>query len=241
MKKIIFGLMVCGAALLANDIYATFSVQASKSASLAFSGSGIVNKVNVDVGEMVHKGEVLATLQSDDIKAGLEAAQVALKYAKKSYDRMQSIKEVTDQTKLDGAAFKYESAKAQVAYKQALLDKTILRAPFDGVISMKNIEVGDTLSGVRLMTVFKIQSVHARKLIVEFDQKYWKSVKPGLTFVYTVDGDPGQHKGKIVKVYPLADPKNRKIKAEVPATDIPAGLFGEGSIATPSGKQQREN
>ncbi len=224
-----------------SEIYATFTVQAKQSASLAFSGSGIVDKVYADTGDAVHRDDLLATLQSNDIKAALDAAKVAEKYAKKDYDRMQQVKDVTDKARLDGVSFKYENAKAQVAYKQALLDKTILKAPFDGVISMKNIEVGDTLSGMRMKTVYMIQSQHDRKLIVEFDQKYWKSIHPGLTFSYKVDGDDQEYKSKIVKVYPSADPNSRKLKAEVPAKDIPVGLFGEGKIEISDSKQKSEN
>jgi RND family efflux transporter MFP subunit len=241
MKKLFFGIVIAGATLFGAEIYATFTVQAMQSASLAFNGSGIVNKVNADVGDKVLKGDLLATLKSDDIRAGLNAAKVALKYAKKSYDRMQEVKDVTDKARLDGVEFKYENAKAQVAYKQALLDKTILKAPFDGVISMKNLEIGDTLSGMRMKIVYMTQSEHDRKLIVEFDQKYWKSIHPGLTFVYKVDGDDQEYKSKIVKIYPVADPKSRKLKAEVPAKDIPVGLFGEGKIVIDENNQKTEN
>ncbi len=233
MKKIIIGILATGITLYGAEVYATFTVQARQSASLAFNGSGIVDKVNADTGDRVRKGELLAALKSDDIKAGLEAAKVALKYAKKSYERIQEVKDVTDQAKIDSVAFKYENAKAQVAYKQALLDKTILKAPFDGIITMKNLEIGDTLSGMRMKIVYRLQSEHERKLIVEFDQKYWKAIKPGLTFIYKVDGDESEYKGKIIKIYPSADPKSRKIKAEVPALDIPSGLFGEGRIIIP--------
>jgi len=233
MKKIVLNILLSGAMMYGAEIYATFTVEARQSASLAFNSSGTVSKVNADVGDRVSRGDLLAALRSDDIKAGLSAAEVALKYAKKSYDRMQEVKDVTDQARLDSAAFKYENAKAQTAYKQALLDKTILKAPFDGVITMKNLEIGDALSGMRMKVVYKIESQHERKLIVEFDQKYWKLVRPGLTFVYKVDGDDAEHKGKIVKVYPSADPRSRKMKAEVPAKDIPAGLFGEGRILIP--------
>ncbi len=240
MKKIIFGMVFAAGLIYASGIYATFSVKAAQSASLAFNASGIVEKVKADVGDRVSKGDTLATLKSDDLKAALEGTKVALKYAKKSYERMIRVKDVTDQGKLDAAAFKYENAKVQVAYKKALLDKTILKAPFDGVIAMRNIEVGDTLSGMRMVTAFRIQSLHARKLIVEFDQKYWHVVRSGLTFVYTVDGQKGEYKGKISRIYPAADPSNRKLKAEVPARDIPVGLFGEGKIIIPESSEQAE-
>ena len=124
----------------AQDIYATFSVEADQSANLAFTSSGTVNSVSVDVATEVKKDEVLAQLQNSDLKAALNIATTALKYAKKDYDRQLKVKKLVDASRLDSFAFKYESAKAQVAYQQALLDKTILKAPFDGVVFDKIVE-----------------------------------------------------------------------------------------------------
>jgi len=190
----------------------------------------------VDVYKEVKKAEVLAELQNDDLKAALNIATTSLKYAKKEYDRQLKVAKLLDASKLDAYAFKYESAKAQVIYQQALLDKTILKAPFDGVIYEKMVEEGDVVSGAMIRTVFKIQSLHARKLVLEIDQKYWKSLQIGQVFNYSIDGDNTKHSGKISKIYPFADSGNRKIKAEVLAQDFVPGLFGEGYITVPEKK-----
>jgi RND family efflux transporter MFP subunit len=230
MKKIVIILAVLAIAVSASEVYATFSVQAMQSADLSFSANGIVDRMYVDVGDTAHKGKVLATLQSDDIRAAVHIVEVAREYARRDFQRLQSVKEVTDQTRLDGIAFKYENAKAQLAYKQALLSKTILKAPFDGVIVSRQLEVGDTFTSMRPVPVYRLQSIHERKLILSFDQKYWHNVHPGDRFEYTIDGDKKIHKGVITKIYPVADARSRKMQAEVTARDIPVGLFGEGKI-----------
>lgn len=236
MKKVMVFMLLLAASLSAKDIYATFSVTAKKSANLAFITSGIVKRVNVDVTSVVKKGDILAELHNDDIKAALHVAKVAQKYAKKSYERQQKVKNLIDASKLDAIAFKYENAKAQVAYQQAILDKTILKAPFDGVIFKKSVEEGDALSGAMIHTVFKLQSLHARELHVEVDQKYWKQLKIGQTYRYKVDGDTKEYVGKISKIYPYANAKNRKIIVEVEAKDLVVGLFGDGYITIDESK-----
>ncbi|NOR58251.1 MAG: HlyD family efflux transporter periplasmic adaptor subunit, partial [Sulfurimonas sp.] len=128
------------------------------------------------------------------------------------------------------------SAKANLAYQQSLLDRSIVLAPFDGVIFEKSVEVGDVVSGMMLRTIFKIQSQSKRKLVFEFDQKYWKTVKVGNVVKYTVNGDDKTYNGKISKLYPHANSDNRKIKAEVIANGFVVGLFGEGYIVVPDGK-----
>ena len=230
MIRILLGLVSLAFALNAVEIYATFNVAAEKDARLAFDAGGITKSVNYDIANSVKKDAVLASLQNDDMRASLERAKTALKFAKKDYERQLKVKNLIDAGRFDQYAFKYENAKNEVAYAQANYDKTFLRAPFDGVIYDKDIEVGDTVSGMMLKTVFKIQSISKRKLILEFDQKYHNSVKIGQSFKYSVDGDSKIYKGVISKIYPYANSANRKIKAEVKAKGFVTGLFGSGVI-----------
>ena len=250
MKKIILGLMALVASLYAEEIYATFNIEAEKSANLAFYSGGIVQKVFVDVSSVVKKGDKLAELHNDDLKAtlkmakaSLDEAEVSLKFAKKDYERQLLIKDLIDEAKFDQYLEAYERAKvatarakANLAYQQSLLERTVIVAPFDGVIFERSVEVGDVVSGMMLRTILKIQSKEIRKLILEFDQKYWKRVKVGDSVKYTVNGDNDSYIGKISKLYPHANSENAKMKAEVKANGFVVGLFGEGYIIVPDKK-----
>ena len=230
MRKIFIALITLVNLSYGQNIYATFDVVAQKSANLAFTASGIVEEVKVDIGSIVSKNQTLAKLENKDIQAMLKKTQIALKFAKRELDRQKKVKKFIDASKYDKVLSNYENAKASVAYQEALYEKTILKAPFVGVIYDKSIEVGDVVSGMMLKTVFKIQSLHARKLILAFDQKYHGIVKVGQIFEYKVDGDEKKYRGVISKIYPYANSNNRKIKAEVMAKDFIVGLFGDGMI-----------
>ena len=232
MKKIILSLWLFVGVVNASEIYATFNVEATKNAKLAFTSSGIVKDVLVDVSSVVKKDDNLATLENEDIKALLNISKTAVKYAKLDYDRQVKVKHMIDKSKFDQYAYKYENAKAQLKYQQSLFDKTILKAPFDGVIYEKLIEAGDVVSGQMITIVLKIQSKNNRKLVLEFDQKYHNDVNIGDLFNYKIDGDNKKYQGKISKVYPSSSSKTRKIKAEVITKDIIVGLFGDGYITT---------
>jgi len=236
MKKIVIGSLCVVMSLFAESIYATFDVVAKKSANVAFSSGGTVDIISVDIGSSVKKGEKLAVLNNNDIKALLNIRQTSLKYAKKDYDRQVKIKNIIDRAKFDKYENLYESAKAQVIYQQAILDKTILKAPFDGIVVSKEIESGDVVSGQQIKTAFKIQSIHKRKLILQFDQKYHSVVKVGDHYSYKVDGDEKLYVSKISKVYPSISMNNRKLKAEVEVEGFVVGLFGDGYILTPDDK-----
>ena len=231
LKKIVF-LLFIALQLNAEEIYATFDIEAQKSASLAFSSSGIIEKMNVEIGSTVKKDELLAELLNDDIKAMVEVSTVALKYAKSDYERQKKVQQHINESLFDSFAYKYDNAKVQLRYQETLLDKTYLRAPFDGIITAKRVEIGDVVSGQMITEVFDIQSLKERKLILKFDQKYHQKVKVGDSFKYKVDGDDSTYSGTISKIYPTIDSKSRKMFAEVKAQGFPVGLFGDGYITT---------
>jgi len=230
MKIFILGLYLIVSTLSADSVYATFNVEAQKSSNLAFDSSGIVKKVLVKVTDEVKKGQILAILNNNDLKAMLQISKIALDYARLNYKRQLKVKSMIDKAKLDTYAFKYESAKAQVEYQQSILDKTFLKAPFDGVIYDKTVEVGDVVTAMSPRPLFKIQSKIKQKLVLEFDQKYYKSIKVNQTFKFSVDGDKKTYMARLSKIYPFANSGNRKIKAEVEVQGFVVGLFGDGYI-----------
>lgn len=214
----------------AEEVYAVFEVRAVQSSDLAFTASGAVEKLHVETGEVVKEGQLLAELVNDDVEASVEIARVAEKYAEKDYKRQQKAAEVTPQAQLDSYAYKYDNAGAQLKLQESYLKKTFLRAPFDGIITMKHIDTGDVVSGQMITAVYTIQSLSARRLIVRFDQKYHTRVKTGDPFSYTIDGDRESYQGTVYKVYPVIDTDRRKVIAEVKAENLPVGLFGDGTI-----------
>jgi RND family efflux transporter MFP subunit len=233
-KIIVLSLIFCFAKVQAKEIYATFTVHAKQGASLAFNYSGIVEELHVDIMSVVKKGQILATLANDDLVATNNASKVTLKYALLDHERHKDLykKNLIDKALLDKYAMAHEAIDAKIALENAIYNKTILRAPFDGVITKRMIELGDVVSGQMIKTAFNLQSEHARILVVEFDQKYNGDVKIGDAFLYKVDGDEKQYEGKIYRIYPEANIDNRKIALQVVAKDLKVGLFGEGKIIT---------
>lgn len=232
MKKLLLVALALSLSLSAKDIYATFDVEAVKSANLSFDSSGIVKEVLVDIGSVVKKGEDLASLKNADVKARLSVNQVTLKYKLADYNRQKKIRNIIDKEKFDSYAYAYENANAEVIYQKAVLAKTYLKAPFDGIIISKDVEVGDMVSQQATKTLLQIQSLHDAKLVLEFDSKYWNNVKVGDMFTYTLDGDTKTYEAKITKIYPTIDQEKRTLSAEVLVQNVPIGLFGTGTITT---------
>lgn len=250
MKKLYLVLLLLTFNLTAQDVYASFFVKAYEDATLAFNAGGIIKKIDVDVAYKVKKGSILAELHNEDsralmniAKADVDKAEVALKYAQRDYEREQKVKHLVDEARFDTFILAYESAKASLqsakanlSYREALYKKTTLYSPFEGVIYEKNAEIGDVVTEMSPKTIFKIQSQNRRKLILEFDQKYWSMVKVGQTFKYKIDGDASEYSGIISKIYPHVNEQNRKLIAEVEVKEFLVGLFGDGYILTDTKK-----
>lgn len=213
----------------AEEIYTSFTIEAQKSANLAFSSSGIVKNVFVDVGDEVKDKEVLVVLENSDLKSLVKLNEIKYQKAKKDYERQKRVKNLIDKAQFDNSYFQYQESKTRLEYQKILLDKTELKAPFNGIIYEKIVEKGDVVSGNMIRTILKIQD-NSQKLLLSFDQQYWKVVKVGDNIKFKVDGDNKLYKSKISKIYPKIDNKSRSIKAEAKVSGFIVGLFGEGYI-----------
>ena len=248
MNKILLFFLSAAVALCAQDkIYASFDVAAAKDAHLALKAVGIVKTVNVEIGSAVKRGDVLLELENESEKLAiklaqndLESAQAAKAYAKSVLDKFKLVQSVSSKQAFENAEFDFKNAalaenRAHLALNlaQKRLEDTRLLAPFDGTISSKSIEVGEGVGGVaqKLMSIFSYPEV---KLKLSFDEKFKDRVKIGSEFVYKIDGENEERRGKISLIYPTIDTKNGKIYAEVQARNLTPGLFGEGYIVPDS-------
>ena len=142
MKKIQLMIILLTNILFA-DVYATYEVKALNEASLNVSTIGIVSKINTDVGNKVKKGEVLLVLNDLEEKANLEISKNDYKFLLTQYERYKKSAEVFDKNSLDKLESELKSAKDLIILNEAKLSKMKIIAPFSGVISEKNIEIGD--------------------------------------------------------------------------------------------------
>lgn len=242
MIRIFISTFLLSIALMAEDVYATFDVVALKEANLNLTAQGIVKKLNVDVGSRVKKGDVLLEIDNEDLKASIDLARERLKkakieeqFARQTYERYRQVESVIEAELMDQYTLAYEKAsatyseaKASLRYQETLLEKTRLRAPFNGVIASRSIELGDSIVGSA--SLFRLISSPDVKLILNFDEKYLHVVKTGAKVRYRIDGQNNEKIGMITKIHPSVDPKNRKATAEVLTSKLAPGLFGEAYI-----------
>lgn len=231
--------------IFAEEIYASFNVEASKQSKLAIEGIGIVSQIPITIGQKVKKGDLLIVLDQTSEKIALENAKNSYNLALAQYEntkskmkKINSVQDVIDKqsyedmkTQFNIASLNLTKAKINIDYYKNILEKKELRAPYDAIVSNKFIQIGEGVGGVAQPLV-EIFSYPQSKLILSFDEKYKDKVKIGDEFIYKLDQSNNQIKGKISLIYPSIEVKTRKIYAEVEASGLTPGLFGEGKIIT---------
>lgn len=246
MKKLIILALFAlfNANLVAEEVYATFVSYGIKEASLKLNASGIVDTINVDVGSKVKKGDVLLKIknntQVENVKmqqAQADASEQTYLFQKNQYERYEQSKNVIDKNTFEQMYFNfknaennYKTALASLQLQKEMLNDTYLKAPFDGVIATKSIELGEgvTQNNTELFTLISNEV----KIVLEFDSKYADKVKVGDTYTFAVDNAKQKHNVAITKIYPSIDSSTRKIKAEAKVQNMISGVFGDGFIAT---------
>lgn len=229
MKKIAV-LLITAVSFVFADVYATFEAKGLKEASLNLSSSGVVEKIFVDVGSRVKKGQLLLSLNDKEERAALAMAKSDYSFLVAQYDRYQKSAEVFDKNTLERLKAELDRAKNSLAMNEERLSKMRLTAPFAGVIAEKNIEAGD-MASPSARAAFRLITEET-KLILSFDSKYAASVKVGDSFCYSFDGKPSGKCTKINKIYPAVNQGNKKLSAEADGNGVKAGIFGDGQIKT---------
>ena len=229
MKKIFLLALFLLQSMFAEEIYATFDVVSEKSSQLGLSASGIVSTLNVNVGDRVKKGDLLLSLNNTQEKNEYETARKNAEHSTKVYERYAKISDVIDKEKMENYLYDKDITQLNAQNKEIILRKTELRAPYDLIVTKKNIDLGSIVlaSQTKLIDVIALDDV---KLVLKFDEKYWQKIKVGQTFIYKVDGSDKNYEGKITKIYPIILNETRELQAEVKAKDLMPGLFGNGTI-----------
>jgi len=200
---------------------------------------------NVDQGDYVTKGAVLATVQQDDYQQKLEQAKAQLaraqaenERAKLSFGRISALYAVGAATKPDyddtnaqvqATQASVDNGKASVAEAEIALGYCELRAPFDAWVLKRNVDVG-TLVGPAT-NGFTLADTRSVKAVFGVPDTAVGGIKPGSPESVTTEAMPGAFYGHVTSISAAADPKSRVYSVEV-RIDNPGNRLKSGMIAS---------
>ena len=189
-------------------------IEADETANISTRIMGYITKINVKVGDYVKKGELLATINNDDMmakKAQAEAllnqARAALTNAEKDFYRFTELhkQQSASDKELENITLQYSSAKAQVeAARQignevnAMLTYTNLTAPFSGVVTQKMMDTGSIASpGIPILTIEQTSGLRASASVSE---REIDKVKKGSVVSINIKSTDKKLSGKITEI-----------------------------------------
>ena len=235
---------------LASGPLITGSVEAERRADLRAEVSAIVLDVLKENGDPVRAGDLLVRLDQTAIRdaltsaeASARAAELAYEQAERQYQRMLKMREenMVSAQQLEDAGIQRnsgqsdsEAARTQVVAARQQLERTEVRAPFDGLVSNRKVSAGDTASvGKELMQVMDPASMRFEGRV---SADSIREVAAGQSVYFRVQGfDEADFAGTVVRVNPAANETTRQVEVLVSFEDpgqMPrvAGLYAEGRI-----------
>ncbi|MEW6455960.1 MAG: efflux RND transporter periplasmic adaptor subunit, partial [Acidobacteriota bacterium] len=219
---------------------------------------GKIHRIYVKEGDRVKQGQVLAELdtrhirlQLEQAKAALDVAEANFKDAERNLERMNKLKSenaVSDQQfekvrlVYEGASSQLQQTKAALNLAQYQLDVSIMKAPFDGIVSMKIADEGDVINPMMagfggrggVLVVMNFSKV---KINLDVSDREIKEIKKGDETVVKIDTYPEKEFiGKVSIVNLTADPltKTFNVQVEIPNKELflKPGVFAKVTIIT---------
>ena len=220
-------------------------IRAREESPLSFRVGGNLVERNVDVGDHVRQGELLAVLDAGDLQAQARAAQAQLSAAEAELGRARADQarfaklgrdQLVSRSTLDAQNAAAAAAQGQVNAARANLDVarnqsayTQLRAPAAGVIASRSAEAGQVVGAGQ--AVFTLASDGAREIAFAVSESIIATLKPGQPVQVELWSKPGQRwPGRVREIAPAADPASRTYAARV-TVEAPAGSFELGQSA----------
>lgn len=240
-----------------EDVYAADAIiEAVQQATLAAQINGSVTAYMVDAGDPVKRGQVLARLDSRDTdaqvaagRAGIAQAEAALAAARSNYERTRSLvaQNFLSRAALDQAESDYKVAQATVETARAgSVQATTargfaeIRAPFDGVVTRRLMEIGEFASpGRAVIAVHDPASLRAIGSLPQFVLPATAKVERAIVDIPSIGKS---YPATRVTVLPAADPRllSTQVRAELPSVSVPGLAPGMAAkVLIPIGKANK--
>jgi membrane fusion protein (multidrug efflux system) len=220
-----------------DAIVATGQIEALQSIELRPDVEGRLVGILVREGSMVRRGTALFKIDDAELKAQVAQIEAERDLARQSLARTRDLlsQKASSQSELERAEATMRSSQAQLELLKVRLDRTLVRAPFAGVMGQRFVSLGDYVtSDTRLAA---LQTVSPQRASFQVPERYAEQLKAGQQVTFRVAALPGREfTGSVDFVDPIVQLPGRTImvKARVPNLrgELQSGMFIEARLAT---------
>jgi membrane fusion protein (multidrug efflux system) len=220
-----------------DAILATGQIEAMQSIELRPDVEGRLVQILVREGSPVARGTALFKIDDAELKAQVAQIEAERDLARQSLTRTRDLlqQKASSQAELERAEATMRSNEAQLELLKVRLGRTVVRAPFAGVMGQRYVSVGDYVTTTTRLAA--LQTVSPQRASFQVPERYAEQLEPGQSVTFRVAALPGREfTGRVDFVDPIVQLPGRTImvKARVPnpRRELQAGMFIEARLAT---------
>lgn len=184
-------------------------LEPSEQVSLYAKVGGFIQKLQVDIGDYVKKGQLMTVLEAPELnqkyvsdKSAEQKIYSDYQYAKQNYERLkQAAKTVgavaeleleRTESAMQSAKAAYDASKAQTGHSQQMQQYLNITAPFSGVVTERNVSEGALVGAGSGQPIFRLAQENHLKLKISLPEKHVASIRDNMKVTFTVNSQPGE-------------------------------------------------
>lgn len=197
---------------LENKITITGSILPNEALELKSEMPGNITGIHFEEGQDLKKGQLLVSLNDDELQARLEKLKYSKKLKKETEFRQRKLleKEAISREEYDISLTQLNTSEADIRLVQAQLEKTTIKAPFDGVVGLRQVSKGAYVTSNTVIANY--YSLDPIKIQFSIPGKYAGEVKTGDKINFSVDAFADSFQGTVYAIEPQIDPETRTLK-----------------------------
>ncbi len=209
---------------LVNEISVTGSLLPFDEVELKNEVAGRIVLLNLPEGKSVSKGTVLVKLFDDDLQAGLKKLQAQLALQEQIYKRQSELIKVNgiSQNEYEQSLLQVNTLQAEIEAQKAQIRKTVILAPFDGVIGLRNVSMGAVVN-----TSTTLATVRSNRLKLDFfvPEKYGDAIKAGMNVEFSLYSGRDDYRATVLATERGIDDATRNLKVRAIINQTGEGLI----------------
>lgn len=219
---------------ISEDVQVPGTLKPFEETAIRAEVGGRVVQMNIREGSVVEKGTLLVKLFDEDLRAQLRKLKVQLQIREKTSERNRELLEINgiSQQEFDLSTLEVENLRADIESTEIAISKTEIRAPYRGVVGLRNISLGSYISPSDIVTT--IRQVDQLKLEFSVPEKYAKDIRKGYDVKFRVDGGQSDHSASVIATENNVDQSTRTLMVRAVVSgknpELVPGLFAKVNL-----------